>query len=230
MKTYISHNMDENEKLLAGLETTMSEAVAPRKLDERCFSVEEGRGGEGNVLGRDLPTGWGKDSYGSREGEGWRRDCLVELGTIRSPSRVCRSKWGFGSKLLKVGRWHVLLWLLVLYEEAWHCQWYSQLPFWWWRWWVFGWPCPRGQACARRQACFRRQTFHWRRLPWWVDLTSFSFFYFTRLWPRLSYMYIQCMLFWVFFFNMIALINFSSSMLSLVVCSYYNIFISNFYW
>lgn len=34
MRTYIAHNIDENEELLTSLETTRSETVAPRKLAE----------------------------------------------------------------------------------------------------------------------------------------------------------------------------------------------------
>lgn len=34
MRTYIAHNMEENEELLAGLEITRSEVVAPWKLVE----------------------------------------------------------------------------------------------------------------------------------------------------------------------------------------------------
>ena len=35
MKTYIAHNMDENEEFLAGLEMTRSEAIALWKLTEK---------------------------------------------------------------------------------------------------------------------------------------------------------------------------------------------------
>ena len=146
-----------------------------------------------------------------------------------SQGKVCRLKWGFGSGLPKASGWNVLLWLSVLYEKTWHCQRYSQLPLWWWEWWIFEQPCPRRQACARRWTCSMKWIFRWRRLLWWANLTSFSFPYFGRLWPGLSYLYIECIHFWVFFFNMIALINFSSNVLSLLICSYYTISISNFY-
>ena len=43
MRAYITHNIDENEELLTGLETVKSKAGAAQKL------VEEGWGGEKNV-------------------------------------------------------------------------------------------------------------------------------------------------------------------------------------
>ncbi|RVW98875.1 hypothetical protein CK203_033826 [Vitis vinifera] len=51
MRAYISHNMDENEELIANLETTRSEATIAQKLAKWLYPMRRACPGDGHAPG-----------------------------------------------------------------------------------------------------------------------------------------------------------------------------------